>query len=175
MVSQVHKVEDSFWFLNANKRLEQVFGIYRSMRGGNLNFDCLDLRDCLADSSLIQCIYSELPEWSEASRRLNSGADRKNTTYWKGDTKVAGVDIPKYWMEGRKKELKYLSESEIFSQDELNIDEIMKDEPGVNMLRLYCRATLVGLLAGDRPQYNLLSADLNDDEYDEVDDFTLSD
>ena len=84
------------------------------------------------------------------------------------------MDIPNCWMEGRKKVLKYLSELDIFSRDKLNIDKIMKDEPGVDMLHLYCQTTLVGVLSGDRPQYDLLSADLNDDEYDEVDDFALS-
>ena len=34
------------------------------MRGGNLNFDSLDLQDCLADSSLVQWIYSEIKKQS---------------------------------------------------------------------------------------------------------------
>ena len=46
------------------------------MRGGNLNFDCLDLRNCLADSVCVQWIYAQYPQWDKASCRLNSTADR---------------------------------------------------------------------------------------------------
>ena len=52
-ISQVHVIGYFFWFLNINKRFEQLFGIYRSKRGGNLNFDCPNLHYRLADSSLV--------------------------------------------------------------------------------------------------------------------------
>ena len=40
------------------------------------------------------------------------------------------------------------------------------------MLRPYCRATAVGVLAGDHALYNLQSKDPNDDEYEEVNEQT---
>ena len=57
-VAKANGVEHFYWFLNTNKRLEQLFGICRSMRSGNLNFDILDLRDRLADSAVVQWIYA---------------------------------------------------------------------------------------------------------------------
>ena len=52
----MHNIKDFYFFLNSNKRIEQLFGILRSMIGGNMNFDCLDLRDRLADGVLVQWI-----------------------------------------------------------------------------------------------------------------------
>ena len=37
------------------------------MRGGNLNFDCLDLRNPLADSVCVQQICAQYPQWDEAT------------------------------------------------------------------------------------------------------------
>ena len=42
------------------------------------------------------------------------------------------------------------------------------------MLHPYCRATSMCLLSGDCTQYDLVGTHLNDDEYEEVDDFVMS-
>ena len=100
--------------MNTNKRLEQLFGITRSMRGGNLNFDCLDLHDHLADYAVVQWIYAEHPEWQEPSRRLNSSADRKHTRSWRGDTKVDEVNLVRCWSNGKDMAIRYLKDSGFF-------------------------------------------------------------
>ena len=95
-----------FWlFLNTNKRLEELFGILRSLRRGNLNLECLDLRDRLGNAVLIQWIYTEYPEWDEPSCRLTDTMDRKNTRSWKGDTLDADVDEVVCWKMGRDEAL----------------------------------------------------------------------
>jgi len=145
----VSGVEYFWWFLNTYKRIEQLFGITRSMRGGNLNYDCLDLRDRLGDSALVQWIYAQYPQWDEASRRLNSSANRKNIISWKGDTKVAGVNVAVCLREGSDKAIGYLKESKRFSDDELYVDKILAAEPGVDMLHPYSRRRMVSVRAGD--------------------------
>jgi len=142
------------------------------MRGGNLNFDSLDLRDRLGDSSLVQWVYSEHPEWDEPSRRLNTSADRKNTISWRGNTKVKEVNVVECWTDGRVKAIDILKASQIFVNAELDIDKIVKDEAGVDMLRPVCRATHVGVQSGDRATYDL-AGDVNaiDDEYQELDSY----
>lgn len=165
-LAKVNGVEDFWWFLNTNKRLEQLFGITRSMRGGNLNFDCLDLRDRLADSSIVQWIFSMYPQWDEPSRRLKTTIDRKNTRSWKGDTRVANANEVECWKIGREQSIAYLKESGIFSDDEVNFDYILSNEPGVDMLRPY--RTRVGVRAGDRVEYTFADLDneLDDEEED---------
>ena len=53
-LAKVNGVKHFYWFLNTNKKIEEFFGILRSMRKGNLNFDCLDLRNRAADAGLVQ-------------------------------------------------------------------------------------------------------------------------
>ena len=153
-------IKDFFFFLNTNKRLEQLFGIGRSTRGGNLNFDCLDLRDRLADAVLIQWIYSKHPEWDKTSRRLNNSIDRKNVHSWRGDTKVAHVDLKDCWNKGREWAVAKLSDSWAFSIDELDVNRIVNVESGVDMLRPYRIRKAIGVLAGDRAEYDLVDLDM---------------
>ena len=42
-IDKLRGIEDYIFFLNTSKRLEQLFGITRSMVDGDLNFDCLGL------------------------------------------------------------------------------------------------------------------------------------
>ena len=165
-IAKKHGVKHFWFFLNTNKRLEQLFGILRSFRRGNLNFDCLDLRDRLGDAGLIQWIYSEYPEWDESSRRLTNSMDRKNTRSWKGDTVVADVDEVACWAKGREEALLILSG--VFSAEELDIKLILHNEPGVDMLRPYREQ--IGVLAGDRAtQSEIINLDdARDDEYAET-------
>ena len=78
-LGKANGVKRFYFFLNTNKRIENLFGILQSMIRGNMNFDCLDMRDRLGDSVLIQWIYSEHPEWDRSARRLTNTMDRKNT------------------------------------------------------------------------------------------------
>ena len=105
---------------------------------------------------------------------MNTSAGRKNTTSWKCDTNAVGLDVVKCLIQGREKVLQYLSASDISTRDKLDVDRIIKDGSGVDMLHPYCRATSMCLLSGDCTQYDLVGTHLNDDEYEEVDDLVVS-
>ncbi len=59
---KVYNVNDYWWFLDSTKRLEQFFGILRSMRGDDLIFSLLGLRDRMADAATVGHIYAENPQ-----------------------------------------------------------------------------------------------------------------
>jgi len=155
-----------WWFLNTTKRLEQLFGVLRSQRNGNLNFDCLDLRDRLATCVGISQVLSRHPEWKAPSRRLTSSYDRKNTHSWKGDTSVLQVHAALCWQRGREEAIAVLRNADIFLNAELDINLIKMNEPGVDILRPYC--VQIGVLAGDTPTIHIvdLSNEIDDDEED---------
>ena len=91
-LAKEHGIKDFYCSLNTNKQLKQLFGIVRSMMRGHLNFNCLDLCDCIGDAVLIQWIYSEHPEWDRTDRRVPNTVDRTNTHWWRGDTNtIAGI------------------------------------------------------------------------------------
>ena len=52
-IAKMNGVKKNYFFINTNKALEQLFGILRSMRRGNLIFDCLDLSCRIRDAGLI--------------------------------------------------------------------------------------------------------------------------
>ena len=91
-LAEVNGVTNFYWFLNTNKRIEKYFGILRSLRGGDMNFDTEGLIYRVRDASAVSWIYAKHPEWKKDSRRLRSTVDRKNTKSWTGDTTVANVD-----------------------------------------------------------------------------------
>ena len=158
-------VEDFYWFLNTSKKIEEFFGIMRSFAGGNLNFDCLELRNRAGDAATCDWIYGQHPEWKEPSRRLTNSIDRKNVRSWRGDTKVAHVNEVDCWNKGKDQALEILRSSRLFSANDLNIDRILEMEPGVDMFRPYCRT--IGVLAGDRAEYDLIDLDGEADDEEE--------
>ena len=133
------------------------------MRNGDMNFDCLDLRNRVGDAGLVQWVYAQHPEWERGARRLNTTIDRKNTRSWKGDALVANVDVVKCWNDGKSAALSILKDSSIFSNDELDIELIVQQEPGVDMLRPY--RVEVGVLSGDRASHDIV--DLEEEKDDE--------
>lgn len=131
-----------------------------------MNFDALGLRERMADSACVDWIYAQHPEWKPPSKHLHSSVDRKNTRSWKGDTSLAHVDEVKCWSDGRQRALQLIRASRCFTEEELDIDLIIRSEPGVDMFRPY-ENRRVDVMAGDRAVYDLV--DLNDasDDMDE--------
>jgi hypothetical protein len=162
-LAKANNISDWYWFLDTNKRIEQFFGIVRSLRGGDMNFDVSGLKYRVGDASLIDWIYAQHPEWKRDSRHLISSIDRKNTRSWNGCTKTAKVDEVKCWTDGRKRAFDILRDSRIFDAAELDIEAILIAEPGVDMFCPYRQQ--IGVLAGDRASYNLVDLeDADDDE-----------
>jgi len=153
--------DEFYWFLNSTQRLEQLFGIVRSMRGGDLNFDCLGLQERLGKTAGI-AQYMRHPEWKPSIRRLTCAFDRKNTHSWKGDTRVMHIDEAKCWNSGRERAITILCDSQIFTNDELCIYTILQREPGVDMLCPYLAQ--IGVLADDHALIDLSTAYDDEDE-----------
>ena len=136
-----------YWFQDSTKRLEQLFGILRSMRRGNLNFDALDLRDRIVDSCGIAQIYAKNPEWDTAPRRLSTSFDRKNPRSWQGCVDVRLVEEPECWKNGWTRAHQVLDLSNVYSAPELDISSIVLADNNVDMLRP--KGETIGVLAGD--------------------------
>ena len=161
--AKVNGVEVFYWFLQSNKRIEEFFGILRSLRRGDLNFDAWDIRNRISDASIVQWIYAQHPEWNDQARHLKSSADRKNTKSWKGCVDPSKVDEVACWMNGRNDAIASLRASRLFEEAELDIDAIVEAEPGVDMFRPYQKR--IGVHAGDRAEYSLIDLeDAADDE-----------
>jgi len=139
-----HKVNDYYWFLDSTKRLEQFFGILRSMVRGDLNFSVLGLKNRMGDAATIAQIYAEHPEWYTLSRKLSNSFDRKNVRSWKGDTDVRHVDEALCWKNGCIAATDILRASGLFSPAELNYNGF---EVNIDMLRP--RGETIGVQAGD--------------------------
>ena len=161
--AKVNGVSDFYWSLNTGKRIEEFFSIMRSMRRENMNFCALDFWNRAADASLVQYICAVHPELDTTAQKLTSIADKKNTCSWKGDTKIANMNIVECGMVGREEVIVALRWSNIFTDEELNIDPVFKAEPGVTIFRP-CSQT-IEVLAGNMAEYNL--ADLSDFQDDE--------
>ena len=117
-LSKHHRIFDFIWFLNTTKRLEQLFGILRSMEGGNLNFDCLGLQQRIGEASIISQIYSRHPEWDSPPRKLTSSFDRKNCRSWMGDTNIEHINEAQCWDHGLNAAIACCRKSGIFTEEE---------------------------------------------------------
>jgi hypothetical protein len=140
---KMNNIPDYWWFLDSTKRLEQFFGILRSMIGGDLNFTLLGLRDRMVDATTIGHIYAENPHWNTLSRKLNSSFDRKNVRSWKGDTDVQVVSEGKCWNDGRDTAISILRASQLFTANDLSY-EVLEDHVDI----LYPLGKRVGVDAG---------------------------
>jgi len=163
-LSKHHKIYDFIWFLNTSQRLEQLFGIVRSMEGGNLNFDSLGLQQRVGEAATISQIYARHPEWDSPPRKLTCTLDRKNCRSWKGDTNIKHVGVLHCWNHGLNAALACLRKSGIFTEAELSVNLIKQNEPGADILKPYRKT--IGVHAGDTTHIDLVvEDDAEDDNY----------
>ena len=99
-------------------------------------------------------IFARHPEWNHPARKINSTVDRKNVYSWKGDTKVANVDLEACWLHGLTAARAVLQQSGIFDPIELDYNRILQNENGVDMLQPL--GVTIGVLAGDQAEIDLL-------------------
>ena len=148
-----HGITDYIFFFDSSQRLEELFGILRSMRGGDMNFDFLGLSQRVGTACSLAQIFANHPEWNNPARKIHSTKDRKNVRSWKGDTKIATVNLEACWMNGLTAAISCLKESNVFTDDELNYNLILQNEPGVDLLRPHRKT--IGVLAGDQAMIDL--------------------
>ena len=104
-----------FWIiLLGTDRLEELFGILRTMVGNDTNLDLLQLSLRLTGTTEVSTILAKYPQWDRAPRRLNlpalskdglhihSGVDHIKPASWRGNVKVANVNLQSCWKLGRQ-------------------------------------------------------------------------
>ncbi|KAH6869091.1 hypothetical protein BKA70DRAFT_1414167 [Coprinopsis sp. MPI-PUGE-AT-0042] len=112
------KVDDpngKFWLiLLGTDRLEELFGMLRTMVGNDANVDLLQLSYRLGCTTEIANILALYPHWDRAPRRLNIPAINRDSTVlpdssdhlklrsWRGDVYVKNVTLQTQWVRGRR-------------------------------------------------------------------------
>ncbi len=95
-------------------RLEELFGILRTMIGNDSNLDIYQLASRLTGTTQVSNILAKYPHWDRAPRRLKLPAitrssqvlsdhvDHIKPASWKGDVYVKNVTILTAWRRGRR-------------------------------------------------------------------------
>ncbi len=94
------------------------------MRGGDLNFTLLDLRDRTVDATTIGHMYAQNPQWNTLSQKLSSSFDRKNDRSWKGCSNVHLVNEVQCWNDGQDNAVGMLRASQLFTAHDLSYDAL---------------------------------------------------
>jgi hypothetical protein len=113
--SKVDDPNGEFWIiLLGTDRLEELFGILRTMVGNDSNLDLLQLSLRLTGTTEVSTILAKYPQWDRGPRRLHlpalskegldvhSGVDHIKPSSWRGNVKVANVNIHSCWKLGRQ-------------------------------------------------------------------------
>ncbi|KAJ7193500.1 hypothetical protein GGX14DRAFT_378862 [Mycena pura] len=141
------KVDDpdgNFWLiLLGTDRLEQLFGILRTMIGNDRNLDILQLVERITGSTEIANIFAKYPHWDRPPRRLSLPAltrdskelpdkvDHIRPPSWRGDTAVRNATPQTTWRRGRRmlaEELPHLGPA--FN----SLDTAVATNPDINIL-----------------------------------------
>ncbi|KAG6819331.1 hypothetical protein H0H93_012840 [Arthromyces matolae] len=162
--AKVDSPDSSFWImLLGTDRLEELFGVLRTMVGTDANLDILQLGDRITGTIEVLNILAKYPEWDRAPRRLKlppltrdssklpDTTDHIKPGSWRGDVRVKNISLQTSWKRGRR-----LIESE-HPQIALVLKEI-DNLPGANIL------APMGKL--------LVNTPLDDDDIDESFDIT---
>ena len=112
------KVDDPdgcYWIiLLGTDRLEELFGILRTMVGTDTNLDFNQLVSRLGMTTEVSNILAKYPHWDKSPRRLKipaitreskelpDGADHIKPGSWRGDVHVKHVSLQTAWKRGRR-------------------------------------------------------------------------
>ncbi|PPQ82822.1 hypothetical protein CVT26_008090 [Gymnopilus dilepis] len=107
--------EGEFWIiLLGTDRLEELFGILRTMVGNDSNLDILQLVSRLAGTTEVSNILAKYPHWDRSPRRLRlpalsrdskevpDSADHIKPGSWRGNVKVKDISLRTSWKRGRR-------------------------------------------------------------------------
>ena len=130
-----------FLILLGTDRLEDIFGILRTMVGNDSTLDVLQLILRLRGTTEVSAILANHPEWDRSPRRLKLPAvskdgmaihkdvDHIKPSAWKGNVYVSEVNLQTCWMRGRQN-----------VKEVPRLDEVLKkieaaSNPSINMLQ----------------------------------------
>uniref|UniRef100_A0A8H7XJQ8 Zinc finger PHD-type domain-containing protein n=1 Tax=Psilocybe cubensis TaxID=181762 RepID=A0A8H7XJQ8_PSICU len=112
--AKVHLPHSQFYLvLLGTDRLEEIFGILRTMIGNDSNVDIWQLSSRLTGTTEVSNILAKYPHWDRAPRRLKMPAltrlsqelpdssDHIKPASWKGNVSVANVTLLTSWKRGR--------------------------------------------------------------------------
>lgn len=103
-----------FVVLLGTDRLEELFGILRTMVGNDANLDMWQLASRLTGTTQVSNILAKYPHWDRAPRRLKLPAITCDSTElpgtsdhikpgsWRGNVDVKGVTLQTSWNRGRR-------------------------------------------------------------------------
>jgi hypothetical protein len=106
--------DDFYIILLGTDRLEELFGILRTMVGNDANLDILQLVSRLAGTTEVANILAKYPQWDRTPRRLKLPAlsrdskelpgsvDHIKPASWRGNVRVADVSLQTSWARGRQ-------------------------------------------------------------------------
>ena len=112
------KIDDpdgEFWLiLLGTDRLEELFGILRTMVGNDANLDILQLVSRLSGTTEVANILAKYPQWDRSPRRLKlpamsreskdipDSADHIKPGSWRGNVKLKDISLQTSWNRGRR-------------------------------------------------------------------------
>jgi hypothetical protein len=113
---KVDDPEGFFWIIQVllgTDRLEELFGILRTMVGNDANLDFLQLVSRITGTTEVSNILAKYPQWDRAPRRLKLPALTRDTKElpdtsdhikpgsWRGNVQVKLVSLQTSWRRGR--------------------------------------------------------------------------
>lgn len=127
-------------------RLEELFGILRTMVGNDSSVDVHQLVLRLVGTTEVSGILAQHPEWDRSPRRLNlptvsregimvhKNVDHIKPASWEGDVMVAKVNLKTCWMLGRQ-EIRTSVKYSVPRLDRVLQELESKNDPAINMLQ----------------------------------------
>ncbi|KAJ7064061.1 hypothetical protein C8F01DRAFT_1022169, partial [Mycena amicta] len=94
-----HPTDSFFLVLLGTDRLEELFGIYRTMIGNDRNVDLLQASQRITGTTQVANILASHPHWDRPPHR----ADHIKPPSWRGDTSVANVVPLTSWNRGLRR------------------------------------------------------------------------
>lgn len=132
--------DGEFWLmLLGTDRLEELFGILRTMVGNDANLDILQLVGRLSGTTEVSNILAKYPHWDRSPRRLKvpaitrdsqelpDDADHIKPASWRGDVRLKQVTLLTCWKRGRR----LVEEEILFAVEILSYLDAL---PGVDIL-----------------------------------------
>ena len=139
------EIDEYFIFMDSDDRLEQLFGVLRTLHGQQRNFDMLELEQNISIACSIREYFCRYPQKALGSRKLSQSLDHWNPKSWTGCTKTSTVDVADCWTRGAAAASRILRRGYLFSAAEVDWAAIAL-EPGQSRTLLKPNGYLVGVL-----------------------------